>query len=106
VSAQDEQRLRETLAAAIQPAFDEWLFRMHGVVSSCGHETEAAGIAAALLPVILADREKAVQQARAEAWDEGYDAGVGDESFSSRGLSTDPDADEFPHDNPYREAQP
>jgi hypothetical protein len=44
--------LRDALAEVIQPAFDEWLFRMHGVVSSCGHETEAEGIADALAPTV------------------------------------------------------
>ena len=39
---------------------------------------------------------------RAEAWDEGYSAGGDDEAFNSRGLSSDPNADECPHENPYR----
>jgi hypothetical protein len=38
----------------------------------------------------------------AEVWDEGYKAGDADEAFRSRGLSSDPDAAEHPHDNPYR----
>jgi hypothetical protein len=42
------------------------------------------------------DREVA-----AKAWDEGYEAGQGDEAHWSRGLSSDPGADEHPHDNPY-----
>lgn len=52
----------------------------------------------ALLPLLARiDRE-----ARAEAWDEGYEAGYNDCLFDTRGLSTDPDAAEFPHSNPYR----
>jgi hypothetical protein len=54
--------LRDVLAEVIQPAFDEWLFRMHGVVSSCGHETEAEGIADALAPTV----ERLIADARAE----------------------------------------
>jgi hypothetical protein len=54
--------LRDVLAEVIQPAFDEWLFRMHGVVSSCGHETEAEGIADALAPTV----ERLITVARAE----------------------------------------
>lgn len=46
---------------------------------------------------------KALEQSQADAWDEGYDAGRGDEAHIARGLSTDPGADEVPHSNPYRE---
>jgi len=42
------------------------------------------------------DREVA-----AKAWGEGYEAGQGDEAHWSRGLPSDPGADEHPHDNPY-----
>lgn len=44
-----------------------------------------------------------VAEHQAQAWDEGYEAGRGDESFDARGLMTDSDAAEHPHDNPYRE---
>lgn len=37
--------LREVLIES----FDEWLFRMHGVTSSCRHEVEVAEIEAAVL---------------------------------------------------------
>lgn len=49
---------------------------------------------------VLAKRDR---QLKAAAWGEGYEAGWADESFDSRGLSTDPDADEHPHANPYRD---
>lgn len=44
----------------------------------------------------------ALNAVKAEAWDEGYETGEGDLAFEFRGLSTDPDASEFPHKNPYR----
>lgn len=50
----------------------------------------------------LAQRDRRV---RAEAWDEGYEAGRDDELFDQRGLSTDSDAHEYPHANPYRADQ-
>jgi hypothetical protein len=43
----------------------------------------------------------ALAQVKADAWTEGYEAGRDDESFCARGLSSDPDAAEHPHDNPY-----
>jgi len=42
-----------------------------------------------------------VAAAKKEAWDEGYESGVDDESFTARGSLSDPDAAEHPHDNPY-----
>lgn len=36
------------------------------------------------------------------AWDQGYEVGYDDAIFDQRGLSTDSDADQYPHDNPYR----
>jgi hypothetical protein len=65
--------LRDVLAEVIQPAFDEWLFRMHGVVSSCGHETEAEGIADALVPTVarlIADARAEALREAADAWDD------------------------------------
>ncbi|WP_105033514.1 hypothetical protein [Cryobacterium aureum] len=38
----------------------------------------------------------------AEVWDEGYEAGDADALFDERGLSTDSNAAEHPHANPYR----
>ena len=35
-------------AAVVSDALDEWLFRMHGLTSSCDHATEARGILDAL----------------------------------------------------------
>lgn len=52
----------EDVEALLADAFGEWLHRMHGVVSSCDHTTEARGLIAALQPW-LAAREAA---ARAE----------------------------------------
>lgn len=60
------------------------------------HATEA--VLAALAPIRAAERQEA---ARA-AWDEGYETGRDDECFDQRGLSTDSDAHEYPHANPYR----
>jgi len=42
-----------------------------------------------------------VAAAKGEAWDEGYESGVDDESFTARGSLSDPDAAEHPHYNPY-----
>ena len=42
-----------------------------------------------------------VDAAKKEAWDEGYESGVDDESFTARGSLSDPDAAEHPHYNPY-----
>jgi len=39
----------EALVERVAEAFDEWLFRMHGVTSSCDHKVEARGILAAAL---------------------------------------------------------
>lgn len=53
---------RDELVEALADPFDEWLFRMHGVTSSCQHEVEAEGIADALAPLIarwLADDRNA-----------------------------------------------
>jgi hypothetical protein len=46
----------------------------------------------------LAEHDRRVAE---KAWDEGHELGVADESFAGRGLSSDPDAAEHPHDNPY-----
>lgn len=51
--------LRDVAAEAAAEAFDEWLFRMHGVTSSCRHEVEGRAIAdvvlAAVEPLIRAE---------------------------------------------------
>jgi hypothetical protein len=41
----------------------------------------------------------------AEKWDEGYVIGMQDEAFERVGNMGDPDANEFPHVNPYRTEQ-
>jgi hypothetical protein len=79
---------REALAQTIQPAFDEWLFRMHGTVSSCGHETEAAGIADALAPVVaamLAKQREQIAQA-IEAENESFGVGEGHGGEYDKGV--------------------
>lgn len=38
----------------------------------------------------------------ADVWDEAYADGYDDGLYITRGLSTDPDAGDYPHDNPYR----
>jgi hypothetical protein len=40
--------------------------------------------------------------ARADAWGEGYETGQQDAAFETRGSMGDPDAGDFPHANPYR----
>ena len=40
-----------------------------------------------------------------KAWDEGHEAGINDEAFTARGLSTDSDAADHPQCNPYRAEQ-
>lgn len=50
----------------------------------------------------LAALEEEAEKAVAEAWDEGFQAGIDQEAFDSRGLPTDHDADTFPRTNPYR----
>lgn len=44
-----------------------------------------------------------IARIRAEAWDEGYEGGLDDESMDSRGISSDPGFGVY-HDNPYRPA--
>lgn len=61
MSLRDEWR--ERLAEVLAEAFDEWLFRMHGVTSSCRHEVEGQGLAEAAAPVV----EQMLAEARAEA---------------------------------------
>ncbi|TFD41735.1 hypothetical protein E3T37_03525 [Cryobacterium sp. TMT2-10] len=53
---------------------------------------------------ILADGYR--REPLARAWYAGYEAGSADESFSARGLSSDPDAAEHPHANPYAAVTP
>lgn len=57
------------LAKVLAAEFDEWLFRMHGVTSSCDHKPEAEAMAAAVTAFLLerldADEvREAVEQAQ------------------------------------------
>lgn len=58
----------------------------------------AEAVLAALAPAHAAERQEAAR----EAWGQGYETGRDDEWFSQRGISTDSDAHEYPHANPYR----
>lgn len=75
---------------------------------SCGWEQNIAGMSGwrswlaahhAHVAEVLAAY---VVEQQAQAWDEGYSEGWEDEAFESRGLSTDPDAADYPHHNPYK----
>lgn len=46
-----------TLAEVMADGFDEWLFRMHGVTSSCDHEAEASALAEAAVDWFAATLE-------------------------------------------------
>jgi hypothetical protein len=60
-------RVPTTLAAVLAEAFDEWLFRMHGVTSSCQHEVEGDGLAETVLASDWLAAHDAAVRARAAA---------------------------------------
>ena len=49
--------VRDQMARAMADTFDEWLFRMHGVTSSCRHEPEGEALADAALSVLAGQVE-------------------------------------------------
>lgn len=59
----------------------------------------AARILATAPTDALAELKRVIAE---KAWDEGNEAGYDDRLFEERGSSTDSDAHEYPHKNPYR----
>lgn len=89
--------------------FTVWEGDPNGSASGRGYRTRWRAILAAWWASRYAQQDVWIEHrlprlaaGRAEAWDEGYAAGSDDVSFEARGLSTDSDAHEHPHENPYR----
>jgi hypothetical protein len=59
--------IETVLADVCAEAFDEWLHRMHGITSSCRHEAEGEGIAAAVRAHLLSDA--VVERAAGAHWE-------------------------------------
>lgn len=68
------------------------------MVSDDGYLADPERVLLLIEKVRAAERQEAAR----EAWDEGYETGRDDECFDQRGLSTNSDAHEYPHANPYR----
>ena len=83
--------------AVLAASFDEWLHRMHGVISSCDHHVEAEAMARDLEPLI-AERERVAAE---RAWTEGHAAG---RDYQGDGWNSD--VHDPAEDNPYSAPQP
>lgn len=86
--------LLDQIACAIR---DEW---EPGSRIEWAEQHARSALGAVLASSWLADHDRQIAE---RAWDEGYWTGRDDEVFDQRGLSTDSDAHEYPHDNPYSE---
>lgn len=94
-----EEQLR-TLAEQIAQTLESACSSITEEYGCCEDCAEAARIARGCVPL---DGEPLTL---ADAWDQGYETGMDDELFHQRGSSSDSDAHEYPHTNPYRAAGP
>jgi hypothetical protein len=88
---------------AERDALTEQVAALQAVIADALHQTKRGNIATPphVIAALTQSPVDALEAVKEKAWDEGYEAGSGDEAHYARGLSTDPGASDHPHENPY-----